>query len=132
MTPQELLGKAVEVIERDGWHQGSMYENSDETWPGGAEVEKRIARHQELGRTAPVCAMGAVYRAAVGTAYTAGVTGSPKTMNLIRQSFELLGQAIVAQAGPDHRFYGIAGYNDDDRTTKEDVILAMKTAAAGG
>ena len=128
MTPQELLGAAVEVIERDGWHQGSMYEHSNEDWVGGAEQQ---LRHERLGKTAPVCAMGAVYRAAVGTACGVVASVSVETQQLVKQALGLLSLAMCDQSAAEgRRNYGIASFNDDPRTTKEDVLLALKTAAA--
>ena len=127
-TAQELLGAAVDIIERDGWHQGSLYEGSNEEWVGGAEQH---GRHVELGKTAPVCAMGAVYRAAVGTAYVDSVIASFEMQQLVKQAMSLLTRAMCDQsAAAGRRNYGIASFNDDPRTSREDVVLAMKTAAS--
>ena len=52
MTPQDVLLKAAEVIERDGWHQGYYYPQNF-----GDE-----AADTEANKHGPACAMGAIRR----------------------------------------------------------------------
>lgn len=117
MTPQELLAKAADEIARTGHCKASYSE------PG---IDERVA---------PVCAYGAMARAVSDgkTTCYADLGSHAKTWSqyrLIEHAAELLAAEIGNEL--DSPFGAITRFNDDDRTTGEDVILAMKTAAAGG
>lgn len=116
MTPQELLAKAADEIARTGHHKDSYSKM------GVAES------------VAPVCAYGAMTRAATDgmtTSYPELACHSElfKSHALIDQAAELLAEEV----DPGHEwatpFSAITRFNDDGRTTGEDVILAMKKAA---
>ncbi|KPI09907.1 hypothetical protein OV450_3398 [Actinobacteria bacterium OV450] len=92
MTPEQtrqILGEAIKVLERDGWHQGGL-----------------------VAADGAVCAMGAINRAATGSAHDYTMAGALAVCTL---------QMSIGQQVPQ--------WNDDPSRTKEDVILAMKKAA---
>lgn len=117
MTPEEVLEGAVEILERDGWCQGELYVGSD--------LPRDDQWRQTNSESAPACAMGAIYRAAMGTSdsmffqphWEAGGAN-----DLLSRVFRRMEKAIG-----DSR--SIAAWNDDRERSKEDVILAMKEAA---
>jgi hypothetical protein len=51
VTPEELIAEGIKVIERDGWHQGDLYEGRMSSF----EPDYSAARQSVLGKTAPVC-----------------------------------------------------------------------------
>lgn len=124
MTPNELVLKGIEVIERDGWHQGGMFRepratayDSSEEW----EVDCSVA-----ARTAPVCVVGSLYRALYGTCRAEDIETGVRNRNT-----DLLALAhflISAELGG--RAFEVPHFNDNPSTSLEDVILVMKRAAA--
>lgn len=124
MTPEEALLKAVEILERDGWIQGEYFEQADDL-----EAEGTTEALVNAARTAPVCSMGAIYRAVFGQAAVI-LTGKGDTdaQWYSRELRELAYQAdalLRTQTEGD----GVITWNDASGRTKEDVILAFKKAA---
>ncbi|KPI09908.1 hypothetical protein OV450_3399 [Actinobacteria bacterium OV450] len=105
MTPEQILDEAVHVIERDGWHQGRLTSGN--------------------ASTGPVCALGAITRAATGNAFN--YTGEADA------AANRLGAHIVEACSIEDSSWwqNIPAWNDDPARTKEDVILALKQAAHG-
>ena len=119
MEASEILSKAAEILERDGWHQGSYYKIPDKQWTPTSEMV-------EAAETAPVCSMGALYRAVSGSA------SLHPTVKLAQDEWRAnakgLGEAtkrLAKQIGTDC----IIDWNDEVGRSKEDVILAFKKAA---
>lgn len=125
MTPENLISEGIKVIERDGWYQGDLYEGA---FPGAS-------------RTAPVCAMGSLWRALIGTCNVDELAElSPEWReqrkvycDAVAAAAEKLRATILDATGSDWAkgisLGSVAGFNDDPDTTKEDVLLMMKRAA---
>lgn len=117
-TSDELLAGAIEVIERDGWHQHDLYQPPPYEWT--AEDARTLVRaREEAAKTAPVCAMGALHRASSGSARCENPEDEEGYLEAIRR----LSQVVDCSAIPD--------WNDARETTKEDVILGFKRALHG-
>lgn len=118
MDARELLGKALEIIERDGWHQGQYFDDREAE---DAYYENRISYGElkqlmeELARTAPVCSLGALARAQTGKAS-------------LRLRGDLVDAKKLLKEQIPERWANIAAWNDDKNTTLEDVKLAFKKA----
>lgn len=135
-TPQEVLAKGIEILERDGWHQGALY-RSPEPGPVPPHLsEGKVDAHREVireyyeadiraAKTAPVCGVGAVYRAVYGTCKSSQMEVSDKSMELFEQAMKLLNRQMPEGGG-------IPAWNDDPARTVEDVILTFKQASHGG
>ncbi|MEU3052228.1 DUF6197 family protein [Streptomyces griseus] len=121
MTPEEILLKAADVIQRDGWHQGALFEGSNKAPTPQRDV---------AAREAPVCALGAISRAtwgscsSTGREYLASVVAAEADATCL-----LLKQVEASTAG---RYPSIPMWNDAPERSAEDVILALKRAAADG
>lgn len=114
MKPRELLRKAADEIARTG-HWKEKYSQ-----PGTPE------------QVAPVCAYGALTRAATGGKTTVyGRDEHLETWHLIDLAADLLAETIEGGTrGEESPSFGIiTHFNDDPSTTGEDVILMMKKAA---
>lgn len=104
-TATEVLNRAREIIERDGWSQGDY---KAKTTDDGDEAT-------------PVCALGAINRAVSGRAdIFAGPGVKP---GVYTEVMHRLGSAIDRE--------NVAYWNDDPHRTVEDVVLAFKRAAEG-
>lgn len=141
MKPEEVLAEAAAVIERDGWHQGDYHQNpifyndDDET------AEERLPRLRYenwlAARTAPVCSLGAIARVlSEGDLSSPGVETYDDDDRpvyedpLFMQAAKLLVEANgIERAGFAYADDVIPDWNDDENTTKEDVLLAFKRAA---
>jgi hypothetical protein len=123
VTPeQQLIAEGVEIIERDGWHQGNLYAGAP---PRVLNWEKL---DDEAARTAPVCMMGSLYRALLGTCDTGDDTLGD-SHPVVRAAEKL--SATIVNATADLVMEGtsvVSWYNDKSDTTKEDVLLMMKRA----
>lgn len=99
----------MEVIERDGWHQGSLFE--------GKPTDKKAAAHS------PVCALGSVYRALYGTCDSDGINSQLHKRGL----WEVANNRLLDTC---MEIYGVTvpTFNDAPSTSKEDVLLLMKKA----
>jgi hypothetical protein len=117
ITPEQALEESINIIERDGWHQGSYFDGSQST---SSEKE-----WDEAARTAPVCALGALSRAVFGYAMIGAYPDNEDYVELSDVYFtaEKRLKDVVGRHVPH--------FNDDKDTTKEDVILAIKKAAHG-
>lgn len=115
MTPEEILSGAIEVIERDGWFQGNIFQYPDALGP---------EEYVEASKKAPVCSIGAIYRAAYGRCLEINFTEAGEELCA---SVGVAMNKLKRTLGID----GIAHWNDDPARSKEDVILAMKQAANG-
>ncbi len=134
-TPQEVLEKGIEILERDGWHQGALYRTPEPGRLGPHRPEVKVDAHREAVReyheadivaaeTAPVCAMGAVYRAVYGTCKSSRMKSSVKSLKLFEGAMKLLNRSLPEGGN-------MPAWNDDPARTAEDVILAFKVAAHG-
>lgn len=112
MTPEDILEGAIEVIERDGWHQGNPY-----------PVRGSTIADMEASKKGPVCAIGAASRAYCGHANSGYVAMSARRASLdaYREAVERMADALDGGS--------VAEFNDRPTTTKEDVVLMMKRAA---
>lgn len=104
----KILSDAIEILERDGWHQGGYYKGDDI-----ALVD------DEAVRTAPVCAMGAINRAAFGEA-------NEENQENARWHEASTRLSNVVESMTGHRV--VPRWNDEKGRTKEDVLLAFKKA----
>ncbi|MFD8117055.1 DUF6197 family protein [Streptomyces microflavus] len=102
----ELLGKALEVLERDGWYQGNYCAGSP--------------REDDSGK--PVCALGALNRATFGNAWGARAGEACHSSEARERAHNRLFAAIGG---------AIPTWNDDPGRTYEDVVLTFKKAMAG-
>lgn len=112
MTPQELLLKAADEIARRGHAKGRF-------------------EHQ---KTRAVCAYGAMTAAATDgeTANYANFDARGGELSaLVGQAAQLLARSMD-NPWNSYAYHLITGFNDDPKTTGEDVILAMKKAATDG
>jgi hypothetical protein len=116
MTPEEILEGAMQVIERDGWHQGSLCKS---------EGDNNEVTEQESA-TSPVCALGAVWRFATG--HAVNCFADPYTVNALRDAVYAAARKLEGLIQVRH----IAPWNDNPATTKEDVLLLLKKAAHDG
>ncbi|MFF5973683.1 hypothetical protein ACFY7C_19360 [Streptomyces sp. NPDC012769] len=101
MTPEEILHTAIEIIERDGWYQGDLDDGDD--------------------KHGAVCAVGAIERAWSGSSQAFGALYWPDER---REAIDRLNSHVGSYYG------GIGVWNDHPGRTVEDVILALKKAAA--
>ena len=113
-TPDEVLEKAAEILERDGWYQGKFTQ-----W--GGEDDDDIPYEQALAER-PVCALGAINRA---------LTGQANRYGELFQLWNMAYYRLQVGAGLTED-QGIPGWNDDPARSKEDVLLAFKKAIAHG
>ncbi|MFF8831321.1 hypothetical protein [Streptomyces sp. NPDC015131] len=131
MTPEEVLDRAREVIERDGWHQGAYCAPPDAEWKGGQVTMDEITQWREevryqmwlAERTGPVCSLGALARV-LNENDSACPTDEHRDLflkagALLTSSIGILGPA--EDVVPD--------WNDGSNTTREDVLLTFKKAA---
>lgn len=115
MTPEEILTKAADDIATHGHAKETFYNSTGrQDW-----------------QTAPACALGAIARV---TGYASKTQGIVREEVFTSEAAKKLAAKIRAKDGryalADN--YGtITGYNDDDHTTAEDMILTMKEAANG-
>ncbi|MFF8831330.1 hypothetical protein [Streptomyces sp. NPDC015131] len=124
MTPDDLLRGAIEIIERDGWHQKDYHQHPDIIDIAGIEKPTMDDwRYQGwlAERTAPVCALGAINRARGGTA-TETAEDSAAWDGAVKRL------AAVVAGTRCHSEIVIPKWNDDPNTSKEDVLLAFKRA----
>lgn len=114
MTPQELLLKAAEEIGRTGLFKKNYSE---------PDVSEQIA---------PVCAYGAMTRAATNGAITAYPLMPQEDADLVDQAAALLAKHVGPQPYDTilTDYSTVTRFNDNDKTTGEDVILAMKKAGS--
>lgn len=130
MEPKEVLHKAREIIERDGWTQGELYdtEAARERFAAAlafdGEAEARFtAECEESAKRGRVCAIGAVRRAVWGTASPSAMETDARygavglALKLLRNELGLAGEELIPE------------WNDAPNTTREDVLLAFKRAA---
>lgn len=111
MTPEDVLEKAAEVISEHGHLKGAYG-----------------------GEKAGFCAMGAMRHAITGDALrffgSEAVTENPALADVYKEARRLLAQRLAPDVDPDYSCEAIAEWNDSRHTTAEDVVLALKTAAA--
>lgn len=128
-TPEEVIDAAAGIIERDGWYQGDLF-------PTGTGF-LRDTGYQERARTAPVCAMGAMYRAVYGVASRTAVLGADKLdqakSQLFNAAHKKVHDTVVDMSLVDDglKVDSVPHFNDLATTTKEDVLLLLKRAAHG-
>ncbi|KPI09905.1 hypothetical protein OV450_3396 [Actinobacteria bacterium OV450] len=106
MTPEELLLAAADDIAAYGHHKGRMYGLTDDP-----------------DAMAPACALGAIIRRSKGYK---GFLGDLMNGGAIQLLHDHISDGLGTQ---DDAIDDIAAWNDHPQITKEDVILAMKTAA---
>lgn len=134
MTPQELINKGIEVIQRDGWYQGGIYQP-----PTQQDIDNHggeyVSAAREAGRTAPVCAKGSLYRAALGTAYISEAIDALTPCEIAEVS-EIIALATfrmekaIMDLSPDRpELPNVPHFNDRVAQSVEDVLLMMKEAA---
>lgn len=126
MTPEEILTAGLAVIESDGWHKGGYHEPPG--LPLEATSDDRRYWNWQARHNGPVCSIGGVYRAVSGDAL-----GSYRIDEdaAVSEALQRLAVAYGGRPGDD-TIDAIANANDDDDTTKEDVVLAFKRAIHGG
>ncbi len=107
-TPNEILLKAAEHMEKVGFHQGGFYKRGED--------EYSTSRDNVL----PCCARGAMEQAA----YTCDGIG------FVDAARQLLVKHLGLVEQPNRE--PIANWNDEPGRTKEEVIAALRGAAALG
>ncbi|MFD8117060.1 DUF6197 family protein [Streptomyces microflavus] len=113
---KELLTKAREILERDGWHQGSL-ENG-----GYSDDPMHPDPAHPYVEGLKVCSVGALQRANSGSALHRG-----EDLATFTRAYELLVHKGIGDGFEEE--CGIAGWNDHPNRTQEDVLLAFKRAA---
>lgn len=115
-TPAELLDKAIEILQKDGWYQGALVDYAGAVTSG------------EASRMAPVCALGALNRASSGMAEHC----LPQDAQAYNDAAEAL-MSVIADAEGFRGSYPenpIPEFNDAVGRSVEDVLLAFKHARA--
>lgn len=116
MTPEETLIKAADDLATHGHAKGTFYN------PSGAQSWE----------TASACALGAIARV---TGYASKGQGIVRDEIFTSEAVHKLAATIREKGGKyanlGDNYCTVTGYNDDDHTTAEDVILTMKEAAHG-
>lgn len=101
-----VLKRAKQIIEEDGWTQGTYGDNDG-----------------------PVCALGAIRRAIYGQTYVPGFTERERESNLYRS----IGIRIAEIIGdPNYPFDGLVQFNDTHGRTKEEVLKVFNDAISLG
>ncbi|MFF5615427.1 hypothetical protein ACFY7B_21145 [Streptomyces albidoflavus] len=101
----DLLERAADHIDRVGWAQGDWYEETPGLQP----------------KDCPACADGALAVAAYGRPRGAGAHRTPDQVALYAAAMTALSRHIGD---------GLIAWNDDEARTKEQVVGAMRSAAA--
>ncbi|WP_432112786.1 DUF6197 family protein [Streptomyces sp. S1] len=142
MTPDEVLSRAVEILEHDGWTQGFYCDAAESILEAESEDDRKYAAWQAY-YNAPVCSMGALHRAAGLTA-----NGEWDSNRLFAEEFgtalDVVGKAterLAAQVDTSlienleecggRPFALVINHNDSPAASKEDVVLAFKRAING-
>lgn len=115
MTPEETLAKAADDLATHGHAKETFYASSGE----------------QPWQTAPACALGAIARV---TGYASKRQGIVRDEIFASEAVKKLAATIRAKVGAyadADNYCTVTGYNDDNHTTAEDVILMMKEAAHG-
>lgn len=128
MTPDDILDEALHILERDGWHQGALVHSP---YTETAKTEDDWAyEHWQAMRNAPVCAIGALNRAHSGVANGVVRVENLEDLDPLREACEAAFYRLKRAAGLEWND-DIPEWNDDENTTREDVILAFKRARYG-
>lgn len=143
MNIDRVIDDAIEIIERDGWNQGSYAVYDDRPDPAVTDDDADYA-HWQAARNAPVCAMGAIYRALTGSAYGYCIDGdgdadkesAHEEMTRVRNLVVERIVGVLTGVPGVGEGYGlcmsdIINLNDNPATTKEDVLLMFKRARHG-
>lgn len=118
-TPQDVLREAAEILQRDGWHQGSFYK---EPLSGGVNADL------EASREAPVCSLGAINRAVYGYAYDGKSHVGYQALDAAKSNLTYWAEKLLMAQIDGHP---VPHWNDAPERTVEDVILTFKRAAEG-
>ena len=115
MTPEETLAKAADDLATHGHAKETFYDStSRQDWV-----------------TAPACALGAIARV---TGHASKSQGIVRDEIFTSEAVKKLAAKIREKDGEyaySDDYSTVTGYNDDDHTTAEDMILTMKEAAHG-
>ncbi len=126
MKPSEILESAANIVLRDGWWQGMYYRE-----PDGFDREAS----KEASRSAPCCQDGAISRAAIGYAWVDHYYLPYETrlanVGARRGARTYMNEYVrrVYHTGDGLRGTAIT-WNDEDGTTAEMVVEALRGAAA--
>lgn len=128
MKPSEVLDKAADIIERDGWIQGAYYREVDR----GADLSTWNLDDDDANRTAPCCQAGGVARAVCGWAWPGGHGGgkrrrTPEGSVLIHKATGYMNRYVAALTGDD-AMTGVS-YNDAPGRTAGEMTTALRAAA---
>ena len=104
MNPADQLRAAAQYLQENGWTQGYLYDHG-------------------VPMPSPACAVGAM------RAVTDGAAEEQNLRDVLSSYLEAEGLMSRKRPTPTAR-RTLTGWNDDPHTTAEDVILAMKHAAA--
>lgn len=121
MKPSEILDKAAEIIERDGWIQGKYYQTD----------RHNPKSDQAANEHGPCCQAGAISRAAYGTAWASyaeradnreAQEASSRADRYMRLYLVREGKAVGEHASPIE-------WNDRPNRTADEVTAALRGAA---
>ena len=119
-TTAQILSEAADVIDRNGWHQGELY-------------DAEAAAAGKDPKDCPVCLMGAIHVAGYGLPTWTGAPGGDEHERLMRCT----DRAVIAAV--DHLIDLYAGtdmepvlpdWNDAPSRTRDQVTAFLRAAAA--
>lgn len=114
MKTSKILKKAAKVIEHQGWMQGNY-----------CNFDIRLAQIENVQADGPVCALGAINKVLFGTPMPTFSDMTPDSWKDRRLAREALERQINPGGG-----LSIPNWNDTKGRTKDEVIVALLTAAA--
>ena len=125
MTPDEVLRRAAEIIDRDGHNKFRSF-----AWPrpeGVAHEPPLIEPVEEAGRSAPVSVVGAIERAVWGTVMEFALS-SPNFDEQYARCLQVQNY-FLRWVRRNCAIWDVSSWNDDLDTTATDVARALRQAA---
>jgi hypothetical protein len=118
MTPQEILTRAADHLERVGLYKGDFYDSRDKAsqYAERAITTEVISEVQDK----PCCALGAIY---------AVTPAMPRERIDILGDVERASRLLARHISPEYDTADIPTWNDWTNRTKEDVVAALRAAA---
>src|SRR5688500_1996049 len=114
MKPSEVLDAAANIVIRDGWNQGTYYRTENPEW------------NEEEAKSAPCCQAGAVNRAALGYAWGPMGAIDQRGLEARDKADSYMREYVSSELGQGSPI----AWNDCPTTTADDVIAALRGAAA--
>lgn len=125
MKPSEILDKAADILDRDGWMQGAYFKEPPLLPLGTPEAEMR-AESVKANREAPCCQAGAICRAATGYAWARNLGAAIGGLALVAQADDYMSRYVLREFG----WPSTIVWNDREGRSKLEVQAALRGAAA--